>query len=130
MSDARLIRDIEDRIASLNLTPDDEAKHRTRIYKALGVEPSGYTSKDLDLPEGSILIGICQGELKQAIARKGALWVDGKAFAAISTAAAEATGRPTMYGWTFWTHAYIPRSGIVLLEELRIGEPRKNSKRS
>lgn len=129
MNDARLIRDIEDKLKHLDLDPEEEAKRRKTMYRALGVTQEGYISKDLELPEATILIGVCKGELKQAIAREGQLWVDGEAFTAISTAAAKATGRPTMSGWEFWTLAYIPGSGFTELKELRRTEPRVNGKR-
>src|ERR1700761_3098891 len=97
-SDARLIRDIEAKLQALNLSPEEEAKKRKQMYKTFDIIPMGFISKDLELPEGSILIGVFQGELKQAVAREGSLWVDGKACAAISSAAAAATGRPTESG--------------------------------
>lgn len=128
-SDARLIRDLETKLQALNLSPEEEAKKRKQWYKTFEIIPMGFISKDLELPEGSILIGVFQGELKQAVAREGSLWVDGKACAAISSAAAEATGRPTQYGWNFWDMVYIPRSGFVKLEQIRVSEPRKNGKR-
>ena len=128
-NDARLIRDIEERLRALGLEPEEESRRRKAMYRALGVTQEGYLSKDLELPEGAILIGIAKGELKHAIAREGQLWVDGESFAAISTAAAKATGRPTMSGWEFWTLAYIPGSGFTELASLRLTEPRKNGKR-
>lgn len=128
-TDARLIRDIEDRLRTLSLDPDEEMKRRRQMYRVLGVEQEGYLSKDLELPEGAILIGVCKGELKQAIARQGQLWVDGESFSAISAAAAKATGRPTMSGWEFWTLAYIPGAGFTEVAPLRMTEPRKNGKR-
>ena len=127
--DARIIRDIEDRLRDLNLDPDEETKRRKMMYRAMGLTQEGYVSKDLDLPEGAILIGVSKGELKQAIAREGQLWVDGKSFTAISAAAAEATGRPTMSGWEFFVMVYIPGSGFTELAPLRLTEPRKNGKR-
>ena len=129
MTDSRLIRDIEDRLKELNLDPEEEAKRRKLMYRAMGVEQSGYMSRDLDLPEGAILIGVSKGELKQAIAREGQLWVDGEPFIAISTAAAKATGRTTQSGWEFWVLAYLPGTGFTPLSELRLTEPRKNQKR-
>lgn len=129
MTDSRLIRDIEEKLKELKLDPDEEMKRRRVMYRALGVSQEGYTSKDLILPEGAILVGVCKGELKQAIAREGQLWVDNEAFTAISTAAAKATGRPTMSGWEFWVMCYLPGSGFTELASLRITEPRKNVKR-
>ena len=128
-SDAKLIRDIEDKLRELNLEPDEEAKRRKMMYRALGVTQEGFVCKDLELPEGAIIVGVSKGELKQAIAREGQLWVDGESFAAISSAAAKATGRPTMSGWEFWTLAYIPGSGWTELASIRLTEPRKNTKR-
>lgn len=129
MSDSRLIRDIEEKLKYMNLDPEEEAKRRKTMYKALGVTQEGYISKDLELPEGAILVGIAKGELKQAIAREGQLWVDGESFTAISTAAAKATGRPTMSGWEFWTLAYIPGKGFIELGSIRLTAPRVNQKR-
>ena len=128
-NDARLIRDIEDKLRHLNLEPDEEVKRRRAMYRAFGIEQEGFVSKDVELPEGAILIGVCKGELKQAIAREGQLWVDGESFTAISAAAAKATGRPTMSGWEFWAMAFIPGSGFIDLAKLRLTEPRKNNKR-
>lgn len=128
-NDARLIRDIEDKLKDLNLEPDEEAKRRKLMYRALGVTQEGYISKDLELPEGTILIGVTMGELKQAVAREGLLWVDGESFTAISTAAAKATGRATQSGWEFWTQAHVPGSGFVELKKLRLTQPRVNGKR-
>jgi hypothetical protein len=129
MTESRLIRDIEDRLKELNLEPEEEAKRRKLMYRAMGVEQEGYMSRDLELPEGAILIGVSKGELKQAIAREGLLWLDGESFTAISTAAAKATGRPTQSGWEFFVLAYLPGTGFTQLTELRLTEPRKNSKR-
>lgn len=128
-SDSRLIRDIEEKLKDLNLDAEEETKRRRQMYRALGIEQEGYVSKDLELPEGAILIGVCKGELKQAIAKQGQLWVDGESFTAISTAAAKATARPTMSGWEFWTLAYVPGSGFTEVASLRLTEPRKNGKR-
>lgn len=128
-SDARLIRDIEDKLKALDLDSDEEMKRRRTMYRALGVQQEGFISKDLELPEGAILVGISKGELKQAIAREGLLWVDGESFAAISAASAKATGRTTQSGWEFFTLAYIPGSGFTELAQLRLSEPRKNNKR-
>lgn len=118
-SDSKMIRDIEERLAALNLSPEEEAKRRRALYKAMEIEQSGFTSPDLDLAEGSILIGVCNGELCQATAREGQLWVNDKPFAAISAAAIEATGRPTQSGWLFWRLAYVPRKGFVEVASLR-----------
>jgi hypothetical protein len=128
-NDLKLIRGIEEKLADMNLSPEEESKKRRQMYRALDIEMSGFTSKDLELPEGAILIGVVKGELKQAIAREGMLWVDGESFTAISTAAAKATGRPTMSGWEFWTLAYLPGTGFTELAGLRLTEPRKNNKR-
>lgn len=129
MTDSRLIRDIEDKLKQLNLDPEEENKRRRTMYRALGVEQTGFISKDLELPEGAILIGISKGELKQANAREGQLWVDGESFVAISAAAAKATGRATQSGWEFWALAYIPGKGFIDVKDLRLTEPRVNSKR-
>jgi hypothetical protein len=125
----RLVRDVEQRLKELNLDAEEEAKRRGVIHKALEVNQEGFVSKDLVLPEGAILIGVCKGELKQAIARKGQLWIDGESFTAISSAAAKVTGRPTTSGWEFWERAYIPGSGFEELAQLRLTQPRKNGKR-
>lgn len=129
MNDARLIRDIEDKLKALGLPADEEAKRRKQMYKLFEVELEGFISPDLELPEGAILIGICNGELKQAKATKGQLWVDGEGFAAISAAAIHASGRPTQSGWEFWTMVYIPRKGFMPVSGLRLTEQRKNGKR-
>jgi hypothetical protein len=129
MSDSRLIRDIEEKLKDLNLDAEEEMKRRRSMYRALGLEQTGYTSKDLELPEGAILVGVSMGELKQAIARGGQLWVDGESFTAISTAAAKATGRRTQSGWEFWTLAYLPGKGFIELGSIRLSEPRVNNKR-
>lgn len=128
-TDAKLIQGIEDKLRELQLDPEEEMKRRRAMYRALAVEQTGFITKDVDLPEGTILIGISKGELKQAIAREGQLWVDGQGFAAISTAAAHATGRPTQSGWEFWTLAFVPGKGFVEFKELRLTEPRVNGKR-
>ena len=125
----RLVRDVEERLKELNLDAEEQARRRGAIHKALEVNQEGFVSKDLVLPEGAILIGVCKGELKQAVARKGLLWVDGEGFSAISSAAAKVTGRPTTSGWEFWERAYIPGSGFEELAQLRLTEPRKNGKR-
>lgn len=129
MTDARLIRDIEEKLKELKLPEEEEQKRRKVMYKVMGVEPSGFISKDLELPEGAILIGVNKGVLKQAIAREGLLWVDDESFTAISAAAAHATGNPTMTGWTFWRLVYIPGTGFTELAPLRLTEQRKNAKR-
>lgn len=129
MSDTRLIRDIEAKLAELNLDDEETMKRRKIMYKTFGIEVSGFLSKDLDLPEGSILIGVSKGELKQAIAKNGLLWVDGESFTALSTAAAKATGRATQTGWEFFKICYLPGSGFTNLAPLRLTEPRKNGKR-
>jgi hypothetical protein len=129
MSDSKLIQGIEKKLRELNLEPQEEVKRRRAMYRALEVEQTGFISKDIELPEGAILIGISKGELKQAIAREGQLWVDGESFTAISSAAAKATGRATQSGWEFWEKVYIPGSGFEELAELRLTEPRKNGKR-
>jgi hypothetical protein len=125
----RLVRDVEERLKELNLDAEEEARRRGAIHKALEVNQEGFISKDLILPEGAILVGVCKGELKQAVARNGLLWVDGESFSAISSAAAKVTGRPTTSGWAFWERAYIPGSGFEELAQLRLTEPRKNGKR-
>jgi hypothetical protein len=125
----RLVRDVEERLKELNLDAEEEARRRGAIHKALEVNQEGFISKDLILPEGAILVGVCKGELKQAVARNGLLWVDGESFSAISSAAAKVTGRPTTSGWEFWEGAYIPGSGFEELAQLRLTEPRKNGKR-
>jgi hypothetical protein len=129
MNDARLIRDIEEKLIALRLPADEEAKRRKLMYKAFEIEQQGFVSSDIELPEGAILIGICNGELCQAKASAGQLWVDGQAFAAISAAAIKASGRPTQSGWEFWTLVYIPRKGFMSVSELRLTDQRKNSKR-
>lgn len=128
-TDARLIRDIEEKLRALNLDDDETAKRRKAMYKTFGIEISGFISKDLDLPEGSILIGVTKGDLKQAIARDGLLWIDGESFTALSTAAAKATGRATQSGWEFFTLVYLPGSGFTELSQLRLTAPRVNGKR-
>lgn len=126
MNDARIIRDIEDKLQALGLPADEEAKRRKQMYKLFEVEQQGFISPDIELPEGSILIGICNGEIKQARATKGQLWVDGEGFAAISAAAIQASGRPTQSGWEFWDMVYIPRKGFLPVSDLRLTEQRKN----
>lgn len=127
--DARLIRDIEEKLTDLALDPEEEMKRRRTMYRALGVRQEGYVSKDLDLPEGSILVGVSKGELKQAIAREGQLWLDGEGFTALSAAAAKATGRPTQSGWEFWAIVFIPGTGFVDMKGLRLTEPRAYNKK-
>jgi hypothetical protein len=129
MSDSKLIQGIEKKLRELNLAPEEETQRRQTMYQALGIRQSGFISKDIELPEGALLIGISKGELKQAIAREGQLWVDGEAFTAISSAAGKATGRSTQSGWEFWKQAWIPESGFQDLAELRLTEQRKNGKR-
>lgn len=126
MNDARLIRDIEEKLKALGLPADEEAKRRKVMYKMFEIEQEGFVCTDIELPEGSILIGVCNGVLKQALASKGQLWVDGHSFAAISAAAIQATGRPTQSGWEFWDVVYIPRKGIMPVSALRLTEQRKN----
>jgi hypothetical protein len=128
-SDAKLIRDIELRLQDLNLDEEETLKQRKIMYKAMKLEISGFISKDLELPEGSILVGVTKGELKQAIARDGLLWVDGEGCTALSTAAAKATGRTTQSGWEFFSLVYLPGSGFTELDQLRLTAPRVNGKR-
>jgi hypothetical protein len=131
MNDNKLIQGIEAKLRELNLGAAEEMTRRQAMHQGLGLKQSGFISKDLRLEEGSILIGVSKGELKQAIARDGMLWVDGEGFLAVSAAAIKATGNPTMSGWEFWKKAWIPGTGkgFVDLTELRITEPRKNGKR-
>lgn len=129
MNDARLIRDLEEKLKALGLPAEEETKRLRLMYKAFEIEQEGFLSADIELPEGAILIGICNGELCQARASKGQLWVNGQGFAAISSAAIKATGRPTQSGWELWRLAYIPRKGFMPVSELRITETRKNLKR-
>jgi len=128
---AKLIRTIEEQLSAMNLSEEDATKQRKIMYKAFRVEMTGFKSPDIELPEGSILIGVSKGVLCQAVAREGQLWVNDKPFNAISAAAIEASGNPTMSGWTFWTMAYIPRTGFVQVQDIRATETRAyNSKRS
>src|SRR6202012_6217557 len=109
--DARLIRDFEERLQALNLPEEEQQKRRKAFFKIYELEPSGFTSSDIDLPEGAILMGVFDGVLYQAIARGAQLWVEDVPFQAISTAAAHITGNRTKSGWEFFKMAYIPRKG-------------------
>jgi hypothetical protein len=116
----RLIRTIEEQLKDMNLEPEEEAKQRKIMYKAFRIEIEGFTSQDIELPEGAILIGVHKGELKQALATKGQLWVDGEPFTSISGAAFKATDTRTLTGWELWKMVYIPRTGFIEVKDLRV----------
>lgn len=122
-----IMRGIEEQLAELNLSPEEEVKERKRMYKAMRMTPQGFISKDICLPEGALLIAVYGKEVKQATASEGLIWVDGKGYASLSTAAAAITGNYNQYGWKFWTHTYVFKKGIQPIERLR--EARKNGKR-
>lgn len=117
-SDSKMIRDIESKLEKLNLSPDEKAKRRKAAYKLMAIEPDGWHDSEVALNEGAWMIGVIEGDLRQTIASKGLLWIGDKSFTSMSGAAAEATGRPTQSGKSFWRIVFRPGKGFVELEKL------------
>lgn len=123
-TDSKVISILEEHLASKGLTPEEIAVTLRSVLKKVDVEQDGFKNEDIDLPEGSILIGYYNKELTQAKASKGQLWVNGKAFNAPSSAAAEATGVEHMSGRVHWQAVYIPRKkGILQIQWLTPKRP-------
>jgi hypothetical protein len=124
MNTSKLIRTLEEQLTAMNLPEEEKAKQLRTILKKLDVEQVGFRSDDIELPEGAILIGVHQGEVVNAKASKGQLWVEGEPFNSIGGASFKATGVRTLTGWNLWKMAYIPRVGIKLVKDLRLSDKR------
>lgn len=117
--DAVLIKLIDARLKEEGYGPHDEA--RKVIFRFLGLTMTGFTDDSINLPDGAILIGAHKGEVLQATAREGLLWVNGnlRGFQSLSGAAFYLTANRTLSGYQLFDQVLLPGTGFVPLKSLR-----------
>lgn len=129
-SNSRVMRTIEEQLKTMEFkNEEEEHKQRCNMYKTMNVNMDGFKTIDIDLPEGSILFGVHDGNPKVAQASEGMLWVDGEAFPSMRAAAFKASGNPTLTGWNLWKIAWRPNSGYVEVGTIRLTPKRPYTKR-